>query len=74
MLLDRATLTNLEIVEPLREGKYEQTLLNIMTRQKTPMGARLLREWLKSPLVAVDKIQARKMRSFVPTTCLKMTL
>lgn len=60
LLLDRATLSNLEIVEPLSEGKQENTLLSTIDETKTPMGSRMLREWIKAPLVDVTAIQMRQ--------------
>lgn len=46
--LDRFTIRNLEIFEPLDpEGK---SLLGVLDRTETPMGARLLRRWLQLPL------------------------
>lgn len=60
LFLDRATLSNLEIVEPLQEGKRQNTLLYLIDETKTPMGARRIREWLKAPLLAIDEIQARQ--------------
>ena len=46
--LDRFTIRNLELLQPLdSEGK---SLLDIIDRTVTPMGARLLRRWLQMPL------------------------
>src|SRR6185295_14649544 len=60
MLLDRATLQNLELLEPIHEGKEEQTLLYCIDKTKTPMGGRQIAEWLKAPLLDVAAIQARQ--------------
>ena len=54
--LDEMTRRNLELVEPLREGT---TLLEVLDRTLTPMGARLLRGWLLAPLVRSAAITAR---------------
>ena len=54
--LDEMTRRNLELVEPLREGA---TLLEVLDRTLTPMGARLLRGWLLAPLVDPAAITAR---------------
>ena len=54
--LDEMTRRNLELVEPLREGT---TLLEVLDRTLTPMGARLLRSWLLAPLVHSAAITAR---------------
>ena len=48
--LDDMTRRNLELVEPLRAGAGGVTLHEIIDRTTTPMGARLLRQWLLSPL------------------------
>jgi DNA mismatch repair protein MutS len=59
MPLDEMTRRNLEIVESLRGGETSGTLLGVLDRTLTPMGARLLREWLLSPLVDGKLIEAR---------------
>jgi DNA mismatch repair protein MutS len=48
--LDEMTRRNLELVEPLRAGAKGVTLLETLDQTATPMGARLLRQWLLSPL------------------------
>jgi DNA mismatch repair protein MutS len=48
--LDEMTRRNLELVEPLRHGVKGVTLIETLDRTVTPMGARLLRQWLLSPL------------------------
>lgn len=61
MLLDRNTVTNLELMKP-RSGiaRYRPaTLLEVLDTTRTPMGARLLREWLLRPLVDPHRIRAR---------------
>ncbi len=60
--LDEMTRRNLELVEPLRAGATEGapgTLLEVLDRTLTPMGARLLRRWLLAPLVEPAAINAR---------------
>ncbi len=59
MLLDPATLRNLEILETLSDGGREGSLFAVLDRTVTPMGGRLLRQWVQSPLRDVQKIQAR---------------
>ncbi len=59
MFLDRQTQASLELTETLRTGERKGTLLWVLDRTRTPMGARLLREWVTSPLVKVDDIRAR---------------
>lgn len=57
--VDEMTRRNLELVEPLRAGAKGVTLFEILDRTMTPMGARLLRQWVVSPLRDLDRIQAR---------------
>src|SRR6185503_8703073 len=47
------------LIEPLRPGVKGVTLLEIVDRTVTPMGARLLRSWLLSPLSAPQEIGER---------------
>lgn len=55
--LDRFTVRNLEIIEPLDpDGK---SLLDVLDRTVTPMGSRLLHRWLLFPLKDVDAINER---------------
>lgn len=57
--LDEMTRRNLELVEPLAPGMRGATLLESIDRTLTPMGGRLLRQWLLSPLRDVVAIEAR---------------
>ncbi|MGQ0765265.1 MAG: DNA mismatch repair protein MutS [Gemmatimonadota bacterium] len=65
MSLDEMTRRNLELVETLmnpgaaRSGENSGTLLGVLDRTRTPMGARLLRHWLLAPLVLKAAIEAR---------------
>jgi DNA mismatch repair protein MutS len=59
MPLDEMTRRNLELVESLRGGGTEGTLLSVLDRTGTPMGARLLRQWILAPLVDCVAIEAR---------------
>ncbi len=56
--LDKFTVRNLEIVQPMNEGG--NTLLNIIDRTQSPMGERLLRRWLLFPLRDVKQIEKRQ--------------
>ena len=56
MILDPGTRRNLELVETTRGTNKDQTLLKILDRTTTPMGGRLLREWLLRPLYNKDQI------------------
>ena len=57
--LDEMTRRNLELVEPLRAGTRGCTLLETVDATLTPMGGRLLRQWLLSPLRDAAAIDAR---------------
>ena len=59
MPLDEMTRRNLELVEPLRPGAPGGTLLEVLDRTTTPMGARLLRRWLLAPLRSIEAIEGR---------------
>jgi DNA mismatch repair protein MutS len=60
--LDEMTRRNLELVESLRGGAAQGTagtLIDVLDRTKTPMGARLLRQWILAPLATRPAIEAR---------------
>ncbi len=57
--LDEMTRRNLELVEPLRAGARGATLLEALDCTVTPMGARLMRQWVLSPLSSPGEINAR---------------
>jgi len=57
--LDEMTRRNLELVESMRGGETSGTLLGVLDRTLTPMGSRLLRQWLLAPLVDRVDIEAR---------------
>jgi len=59
MVLDATTQRNLELLESARSDR-RHTLIGCMDRTLTPMGARLLREWLTRPLKDVAQIHARQ--------------
>lgn len=57
MHLDRFTVRNLELIEPLSpEGK---SLLRVIDKTNSPMGARLLRRWIMLPLLNIEKLKSR---------------
>ncbi len=58
MLLDEATVANLELFES-QSGARKHTLYHILNHTKTPMGARLFRQWLRQPLLDVEAINER---------------
>jgi DNA mismatch repair protein MutS len=57
--IDEMTRRNLELVEPLRLGAKGTTLLEVLDSTMTPMGARLLRQWVLSPLREPEEINGR---------------
>ncbi|MBQ6692843.1 MAG: DNA mismatch repair protein MutS, partial [Clostridia bacterium] len=60
MSLDASTRRNLELTQPLRfEGSKKSTLLYLLDKTTTAMGARLLRAWLEQPLQNMDDINMR---------------
>ncbi len=59
MPLDEMTRRNLELTEPMRPGAEPATLLKVLDRTATPMGARLLRRWLLGPLRQRQAVEAR---------------
>ena len=63
MPLDEMTRRNLELVESLRSSTDTSdtsgTLLGVLDRTQTPMGARLLRNWILAPLTEVAAIESR---------------
>ena len=59
MALDQFTRRNLELVETIRGGAKRGSLLGLLDRTVTAMGARLLRSWLNQPLLELDRLNAR---------------
>jgi DNA mismatch repair protein MutS len=59
LVLDETTLANLELLEPLRDGGRDATLLGVVDRTRTAPGARRLRQWLARPLAERAPIVAR---------------
>lgn len=55
--LDRFTVNNLELVKSTHEGG--KSLLQVLDKTVSPMGARLLRKWILLPLLSMEKINAR---------------
>ena len=59
LLIDEATRRSLELTRTLREGQREGSLLAVIDETVTPMGARLLGEWLSNPLTDPVRINLR---------------
>jgi DNA mismatch repair protein MutS len=59
MLLDSSTVRNLELTETIREKQKKGSLLWVLDKTKTAMGARLLRNYMEQPLIDYDLINHR---------------
>ncbi len=59
MVLDRISQRNLELVEPIFADARDATLLSVLNQTVTPMGSRLLREWVLRPLRDCGEIDRR---------------
>lgn len=59
LLIDETTRRSLELTRTQREGKRDGSLLGIIDETVTPMGARLLSEWLSNPLTDKSAIERR---------------
>ncbi len=60
MVLDANTRRNLELTETIRDGKVKGSLLGVLDETVTPMGARLIGQWVSRPLLNVEEINARQ--------------
>ncbi len=60
MVLDDFTRRNLELTETLHDGGRRGSLLGVMDRTVTAMGARKLRHWMTHPLIDLQQIAARQ--------------
>jgi DNA mismatch repair protein MutS len=59
LLLDEVTRRSLELTRGLRDGDRQGSLLSVLDRTVTPMGARLLHDWLVTPLAVRSAIDQR---------------
>ena len=59
MVIDSSTRRNLEIVETLREKNKRGSLLWVLDKTKTAMGARTLRSYIEQPLIDREAIEKR---------------
>ncbi|MCD6352590.1 MAG: DNA mismatch repair protein MutS, partial [Proteobacteria bacterium] len=59
MMLDRKTQKNLEIVDAISGDKGAMTLFKVLNKTVSSLGSRLLRLWIKQPLIIPDHINAR---------------
>ncbi|RKD27715.1 DNA mismatch repair protein MutS [Caminicella sporogenes DSM 14501] len=59
MILDKFTRTNLELLETIRGKDKRGSLLWVLDKTCTSMGARTLRKWIEEPLIEIKKINDR---------------
>lgn len=59
MLIDVNTRRNLELTETMHDGKRYGSLLWLLDKTVTSMGARLIKNWIEKPLVSAKSISAR---------------
>jgi DNA mismatch repair protein MutS len=71
LTLDQTTLRHLEILEPQHhDAPRNASLYGALNKTVTPMGARLLRQWLSQPLAKVEPIRHRQdaVQTFIENT------
>ena len=59
LIIDASSFRNLELTETMRDKEKRGSLLGILDRTKTAMGARRLKAWLDRPLVSPERIALR---------------
>jgi DNA mismatch repair protein MutS len=59
LLIDDLTCRNLELFNNLQAGNKQGTLIDVLDCTITSMGGRLLKQWLRYPLMDIDKINSR---------------
>jgi DNA mismatch repair protein MutS len=59
MILDRATVKNLELVEGSYTGNVKDSLFSVLDHTQTSMGSRLLYHWILNPLIEKEPIDKR---------------
>lgn len=76
LMMDSNAVRNLELVKTLRDGKRYGSLLWVLDKTKTSMGARMLSGWVLSPLKSADKINYRLsgVESFYNNTVIRQSL
>ncbi|KAI9723723.1 MAG: MutS-like protein [Candelaria pacifica] len=76
MKLDASALKALNLMPGPRDGSKNMSLYGLLNHCKTPVGSRLLAQWLKQPLMSLDEIVRRQqlVESFVMDTELRQTM
>jgi DNA mismatch repair protein MutS len=72
MFLDPQTRRNLELLES-SSGRKHGSLIDVLDQTRTPMGARLLRQWIAQPLLDIERLRQRQtaIRTFVEDAILR---
>lgn len=60
MSLDASTIRNLELTETMRRGESAGSLINVLDHSVTPMGKRLMQQWIGKPLLDLNAIRRRQ--------------
>jgi len=60
MVLDSSTRRNLELTETIRGNTKQGSLLGVLDHTVTPMGSRLIRQWVSKPLLDIQEITCRQ--------------
>lgn len=76
MKLDASALKALNLMPGPRDGSKNMSLFGLLNHCKTPVGSRLLSQWLKQPLMSLEEIQRRQqlVEAFVEDTELRQTM
>jgi DNA mismatch repair protein MSH2 len=76
MKLDAAALKALNLMPGPRDGSKTMSLFGLLNHCKTPVGSRLLAQWLKQPLMSMEEIEKRQqlVEAFVNDTELRQTM
>ncbi len=59
LLLDEAAIRNLELLESLNTASRDASLIGSIDLTRTPMGARMLKQWILQPLLNIETVKAR---------------
>ncbi len=76
MKLDASALKALNLMPGPRDGSKTMSLYGLLNHCRTPVGSRLLAQWLKQPLMSSEEIEARQIlvEAFVMDTELRQTM
>lgn len=76
MKLDSSALKALNLMPGPRDGSKTMNLYGLLNHCKTPVGSRLLAQWLKQPLMSLEEIEKRQqlVEAFVNDTELRQTM